>query len=253
MLKKFKKKPRVDSSKFYTLTENLFAGETSDSDNNNNESVNIENNNVSDNGDNDDDEYQVVLRPKNQNFNNFESRRQAINSWSTISTIRDSDINSNIFEIDDVIDANANQRIQSRDNLSQYVEDNALDLLKSDEPKTTQQSFKIPTEPLFEYCSLITYDLDKHKAKLKSTFPKSAIFDSMILNYIYPTKNVEMYSNNVQNYVLVLIYPNGSRKYAYCRRVLGTREDVSIFIPQVYCVVSKIRALSFYFNLLNEI
>ena len=108
-------------------------------------------------------------------------------------------------------------------------------------------------EELFDMAMLIGYDVTKMTAYIKSVFPKNAIPPAMIEQFIYPTAKTpsDLMTRENQNFCLVLTDEYGSHLFGYCRQVVP--EGFEICLPWTYCIISRVKATGFYFNVLKEI
>lgn len=119
--------------------------------------------------------------------------------------------------------------------------------------KESMNSSKKNEEKLFDVVLLVGFDVTNMSAYVKTVFPKTAKPPPMIEEFIYPTSKrpSDLMTKENQTFSLILTDEYGEHLFGYCRQVVP--EGFEICLPLTYCVISKIKASGFYFNVLKEI
>ncbi|KAF6201307.1 hypothetical protein GE061_005755 [Apolygus lucorum] len=122
---------------------------------------------------------------------------------------------------------------------------------------------EVRTQRLMDALLLVGIDSDLNNGKvayIKSKHPCNAVIPDKIECFIFPDAENwppavhtlrHIYSNNTNNYTVVLTSAEGGRSYAYCRRLQP--EGSTVCLPLAYAILTTHKAHSFYYKVLEEI
>uniref|UniRef100_A0A146L393 Suppression of tumorigenicity 5 protein n=2 Tax=Lygus hesperus TaxID=30085 RepID=A0A146L393_LYGHE len=122
---------------------------------------------------------------------------------------------------------------------------------------------EVRTQRLMDALLLVGIDSDLDNGKvayIKSKYPYNAEIPENIACLIFPDAEnwppavhppLHIESSNANNYTIVLTSAEGSRSYAYCRRLQP--EGSTVCLPLAYAILTPHKATSFYYKVLEEI
>uniref|UniRef100_A0A8D8YHJ7 Suppression of tumorigenicity 5 protein n=2 Tax=Cacopsylla melanoneura TaxID=428564 RepID=A0A8D8YHJ7_9HEMI len=116
-----------------------------------------------------------------------------------------------------------------------------------------------PENHMFECLLLVGIDMDNVTKErvpyLIKKYPPQAEITDHIEDFVFPDASEwpppPMEEGQTSCYTVIITNEMGVRKYAYCRRVLP--EGALVCLPLAYCIISSVKANSFYHRLLEEI
>lgn len=127
-------------------------------------------------------------------------------------------------------------------------------IIDSNDGSSQQIQKKTDDKSLFKMVLLVGYDMMNQKGYIKSIYPKNETALPMLEEFIYPSSKFanELMTKENQNFTLILTDENGNNIFGYCKQIIAEGFEEKC-LPLTYCVITKINASGFYFNLLREI